>query len=304
MDTLVAVGSASAFIYGIFSFIMAIIGTATSNQELVVNYSSNLYFESSAMILTIVTFGKYLESGSKRKTKTAVEKLKKLAPKNATILVNDVETIVDVSQINIGDTVVVKEGESLCCDGVVLSGEGEIDESGLTGESLPVYKKQDHLVKASTILISGRILVKVENVGEGTLLSKIIDYVENAEATKAPIQRFADKISGIFVPSVMIISLITLIVWLIIGKPFDFCLTRAISVLVISCPCALGLATPVAVTVATGKCAKDCILVKNAVTLENLYNVKSVIFDKTGTITTGNIKVESVYNLSQDLKEK
>ncbi len=300
MDTLVATGAISAFVYGIFAFIMVIIGTASNNEQLVIDYTSTLYFESSAMILTIVTFGKYLEAGSKKKTATAIEKLKKLAPKTATVIENGIEKVVDVTNVKVGDTVVVKEGESICCDGYVVKGVGEVDESGLTGESLPVYKEKDGLVKASTILINGTLFIKVEAIGEETLLGKIIDYVESAESTKAPIQRFADKVSGIFVPTVMCLSLLTLIVWLIIGKPFDFCLIRAISVLVISCPCALGLATPVAVTVATGTCARQGILVKSAQTLENLHDVKTVVFDKTGTITTGNIKVEKVYGLNEE----
>ncbi len=297
MDSLIAIGCTSSFLYGLFSFIMVVIGTINNNDLIIDNYAGHFYFESGVMIITIITFGKYLESKSKKKTHSAIESLKNLTPKTATVLKDGKEEVLDINLVCEQDVIVIKEGESISCDGVIIDGQCEIDESSITGESLPVFKSVDSNVISGTILVSGYIKVKVTAVKENTLISKIIEYVENAESTKAPIQRYADKISGIFVPIVMTLSVITLIVWLIIGKAFDFCLLRAVSVLVISCPCALGLATPVAITVATGKCAKRGILVKDALTLEALDNIKTVIFDKTGTITTGDIKVVDIYNL-------
>ncbi len=300
MDSLVAIGCASSFLYGLFTFIMIIIGTITSDVSIIDNYVGHSYFESGVMIITIVSLGKYLESKSKKKTHSAIESLKNLTPKTATVLKDGKEEVVDINSVYENDVIVIKEGESVSCDGVIIDGQCEVDESSITGESLPVYKNVDSKVIGGTILVSGYIKVKVTAVKENTLISKIIECVENAESTKAPIQRYADKVSGIFVPIVMTLSLITLIVWLIIGEAFDFCLLRAVSVLVVSCPCALGLATPVAITVATGKCAKSGILVKDALTLEALDNIKTVIFDKTGTITTGDIKVVEIYNLDSD----
>ena len=300
MDSLVAIGCASSFLYGLFSFIMVIIGTINNNTLIIDNYAGHSYFESGVMIITIVSLGKYLESKSKKKTHRAIESLKNLTPKTATVLKDGKEEILDIDLVFEQDVIVIKEGESISCDGVIIDGQCEIDESSITGESLPVFKSVDSKVISGTILVSGYIKVKVTAVKEDTLISKIIEYVENAESTKAPIQRYADKISGIFVPIVMALSVITLIVWLIAGEAFDFCLLRAVSVLVVSCPCALGLATPVAITVATGKCAKCGILVKDALTLEALDNIKTVIFDKTGTITTGDIKVVDIYNLDNN----
>ena len=303
MDTLIAVGSSSAFIYSVFCFVMLIIAKSTNNLEMFNLYKQHFYFETSAMILLIVTFGKYLESGAKKKTENAINSLKNLTPKKATILVDNKEQVVDIESVKVGDIVIVKEGESVCVDGKVIEGSGEVDESGLTGESIPVYKRENDIVKSATILVSGYLKVEVLAVLNDTVISKIIEYVENAETTKVPIQRFADKVSGIFVPIVISLSVITLIVWLLLNKGFDFSFLRAVSVLVISCPCALGLATPVAITVATGKSAKNGILVKEAVTFENLSGINRVVFDKTGTITTGNIKVESTYNLSEQVIE-
>lgn len=304
MDTLVALGSGASFIYGIYAFVMIIYGKLAGDGALVLSYLNNLYFESSAMIITLVTVGKVLEERSKKKTESAISKLRSLTPKTAILMVDGKEIEVSVDSVKLGDIMVIKQGLSAPCDGVVVNGEGEMNESFLTGESMPVYKTIDSEIKTATVLESGYILARVTAVGEDTIFSKIIECVLSAEATKAPVQRLADKISGIFVPSVTIISIITLIVWLIIGKPFDFAFTRAISVLVISCPCALGLATPVAVAVSTGRLAGFGVLIKNAEVLERIGLTEICIMDKTGTITEGKIKVGSVVGLSDnELKE-
>ena len=304
MDTLIALGSGASFLFGVYALVMIIIGRVTGDSLLVQTYLKNLYFESSAMILTLVTVGKILEERSKKKTESAVEKLKSLAPKTAILLVDGKEVLVDVSSVQVGDVMVIKEGASASCDGEVIDGEGDMNESSLTGESMPVFKRVGDTVKTATVLESGYLLVRVTACGEETVFSKIIEYVLSAEATKAPVQRLADKISGIFVPAVTLIAIITLAVWLIIGKPFDFAFSRAISVLVISCPCALGLATPVAVSVATGKMATFGVLVKNAEVLERIGLTEICIMDKTGTVTTGKVHVGSVYGLNDsEIKE-
>ncbi len=303
MDTLVSLGSGASFIFGVYALIMIIVGSIIGDKQLVSVYLNNLYFESSAMILTLVTIGKALEDRAKKKTENAVEKLRSLEPKTAVLMKDGVETTIDIKKVKVGDIMVIKQGFSAPCDGVVISGDGEMNEASLTGESMPVYKTVDSEIKTATVLESGYILARVTAVGEDTVFSKIIEYVLSAEATKAPIQRLADKISGIFVPAVVLISIITLIVWLIIGKQFDFSFERAISVLVISCPCALGLATPVAVTVATGKLARHGILVKNAEVLERIGLISTCVSDKTGTITEGKIKVGKVFGINEsDLK--
>ena len=298
MDTLVGVASASAFIFGVFALIMVIIGVTNNNAIMVEKYSNSLYFESSAMILTLVTVGKFLEDKAKSKTESAVSKLRKLAPNEATVLNNGVEVKVKVEDLKLDDIVIIKAGESAPIDGVVIDGEGEMNESSLTGESLPITVTVGSAVKTATVCVSGYLVVKVTAVGSQTIFGKIIDYVESAEATKAPIARLADKVSGIFVPTVICISIKTLIVWLIISRSFDTALSYAISVLVISCPCALGLATPVAITVAMGKSASYGILIKNAETLENVGLIKTAVFDKTGTITKGKAVVEKVEGIS------
>lgn len=300
MDTLVGLGSGASFLFGVYALIMIIIGRATGDSVLVQTHVKNLYFESSAMILTLVTVGKVLEERSKKKTESAVENLKKLAPKTAIVLIDGKETEVSVSELKVGDTFVVKEGQCAPCDGIVISGGGDMNESALTGESMPKFVGVGDSVKTATVLESGYIVGKVTACGEDTIFSKIIDYVLSAEATKAPVQRLADKVSGIFVPTVTLISIITLVVWLLIGKPFDFAFSRAVSVLVISCPCALGLATPVAVSVATGKMASYGVLVKNAEVLERIGLTEAVIMDKTGTVTTGKMGVGSAFGLSEE----
>ena len=304
MDTLVALGSFASYLFGIFAFIMIIIGRVNGDSVLVNNYLKNLYFESSAMILTLVTVGKTLEERSKKKTESAVEKLKSLAPDTATILSDGKEVVVSVKELKVGDIIVIKQGLSAPADAEVISGEGDMNESSLTGESMPVFKEAGSLIKTATLCESGYLTARVTALGEDTVFSKIIDYVLSAEASKAPVQKLADKISGIFVPTVTVISIITLAIWLIIGKPFDFAFSRAISVLVISCPCALGLATPVAVTVATGKCASFGVLIKNASVLERIGKVEVIVMDKTGTVTQGKVRVGKVVNLtSQEVSE-
>lgn len=304
MDTLVALGSFASYLFGIFAFIMIIIGRVNGDSVLVNNYLKNLYFESSAMILTLVTVGKTLEERSKKKTESAVEKLKSLAPDTATILLDGKEVTVSVKELKVGDIIVIKQGLSVPADAEVISGEGDMNESSLTGESMPVYKEAGSFIKTATLCESGYLTARVTALGEDTVFSKIIDYVLSAEASKAPVQKLADKISGIFVPTVTVISIITLAIWLIIGKPFDFAFSRAISVLVISCPCALGLATPVAVTVATGKCASFGVLIRNASVLERIGKVQVIVMDKTGTVTQGKVRVGKVVNLtSQEVSE-
>ena len=297
MDTLVSLGSLSAFIYGVYSFVLIIIAKNLGDELTVINHVNNLYLESSAMIVTLVSVGKYLESLAKKRTESASQKLKNLAPKTATKIVDGNKVVVDVSTLNLNDIIFVKEGEILPVDGVIVNGKCEINEASLTGESMPVYKEIGSEVKASTIVISGFIEVKVTAINEETEISKIIDYILSAEASKAPVQRLADKISGIFVPTVISLSIITFIIWYLITKSVNDSISYAISVLVISCPCALGLATPVAVTVATGRCASKGILIKNAEVLENVGLVKTAFFDKTGTLTEGKPIIDKTFNL-------
>lgn len=294
MDSLVAMGSGAAVIYGIFALINITYGTVTNNSELVHSYRHDLYFESAAMILTLITFGKLLEALAKGKTASALNSLMKMAPRTAIVLINGIETEIPVENLKIGDTFIVKPGMSIPVDGKVLEGLSSVDESALTGESLPIDKKTDDKVYAATININGVLYCTTEKVGNDTSFSKILQLVENAAATKAPLAKAADKVSAIFVPSVMIIAVITFIIWLIIGNGFSFALSRAISVLVISCPCALGLATPVAVIVGSGVGAKHGILFKSAASLENTGKTGIMVFDKTGTLTKGQPEVTNI----------
>lgn len=287
MDSLVAIGSLSAFLFGIFAIFMMSYGLSTNNPTLVNKYVKNLYFESSAMILTLITIGKTLEEKAKAKTGSAVESLKKLTPKTVNVEVNGSIIEIPIEQVKISDIVVVKSGEYIPVDGTIVDGGAYIDESALTGESVPVYKTVGDKVMSASTFTDGFIKISATAVGNDTTLSKIIDLVSDAGATKAPIARFADKISGIFVPTVSVISLITFIIWLILGKGFETAINYAISVLVISCPCALGLATPVAVTASIGTSAKNGILIKSAEAFEILAKTDTVVFDKTGTITAG-----------------
>ena len=299
MDTLVALGSGASYVFGVFALVMVIVGSVTGNEALIKTYLNSLYFDGACMIVAFVSIGKFLEERSKEKTESAVEKLKSLAPDEAVVLVGGNEVKISVNDLKISDVIVIKQGNSVPADAVIISGDGEFDESLLTGESLPVYKEVGGVINTATVCVSGYITARVERVKEDTVFSKIINYVLSAEASKAPVQRLADKISKIFVPTVVAISLITLIVWLIIGKPFDFAFSRAVSVLVISCPCALGLATPVAVTVATGKSASFGALIKDAKVLQKLADINVVVLDKTGTVTEGKLKVGKVVGLTE-----
>lgn len=300
MDSLVAVGSAAALIYGVFAIYMIGYGLGHGDLELAKTYGSNLYFESAAMILTLVSVGKFLEERSKNKTGAAVEHLMKLAPDTAIVEKNGVQVEVKTSALQVGDIIIVKPGQSLPADGSIVEGSSSIDESALTGESIPVEKTVGSRVMTASINKTGSFKFRAEKVGGETALAKIIDLVRDAGATKAPIAKLADKVSGIFVPVVMSIAAVTLIVWLILGRSFDFALSRGISVLVISCPCALGLATPVAVTVSVGRLAERGILVKSAEALEILHDTKTVALDKTGTITEGHPSVTDVISENEN----
>lgn len=296
MDSLIAISATASLIYGIVAIVMIIIGMNTNNQELVNQYRSNLYFESAGMILTFVSFGKYLESISKRKTKKALEKLMDLAPKSARIIRDDKEIEVGIQDVKINDIVIVKQGDSIPVDGVIVDGACSINEANITGESVPVYKKKDDKVFSSTINVAGYIKIKALKVGEDTSIATIIKMVEEASNSKAPISKLADKIAGIFVPIVMGIALLSFIITLLCKGGFELAFNFAISVLVIACPCALGLATPVAVMVGTGVGASNGLLIKDAEILEKTHLIKTVVLDKTGTITYGEPKVTDFIN--------
>ena len=294
MDSLVALGSSAAVIYGIFAIYRIGYGYAYQEVSIVMKYSHDLYFESAVTILTLITLGKYLETKSKRRTRDAVEKLINLTPKTAVVEKDGKEVTVAYDDIQVGDIIVVKPGGIIACDGIIISGSASIDESAITGESMPVEKKQGDKVISATINKTGHIKFKALKVGSNTTLSQIISLVEEAANSKAPVSKLADKISGIFVPVVIIIALISGIFWLYMGESYEFALSIAISVLVISCPCALGLATPVAIMVGTGKGAENGILIKSAESLEMAHNIKAVALDKTGTITEGKMKVVNI----------
>ena len=294
MDTLVSMGSGVSFIYSTFILFKMSNDYVAGNILESSAYLHQLYFESAAMILTLITVGKMLEARSKGKTTDALKGLMNLAPKKATVIKNGVETEVSIESVKKGDVFVVKAGESIPVDGVIIEGGSAIDESALTGESVPVDKKIGDLVSGATINRSGYIKCEATRVGEDTTLSQIIKMVSDAAATKAPIAKIADKVSGIFVPTVITIAVITTIIWLFVGESFGFALARGISVLVISCPCALGLATPVAIMVGNGVGAKNGILFKTAVSLEQTGKTQIVALDKTGTITYGEPKVTDI----------
>ncbi len=294
MDTLVGLGSFAALIYGIFAIMRMAYGLGFEKFEIVENYRHNLYFESSAMILTLITLGKYFEKKSKGQTKKSLESLMDLAPKKARILKDKNEVEILVEDLKKGDLILVRPGEAIPVDGIVKEGSSLVDESAITGESIPVNKNIGDEVISATLNKQGSFIFEATKVGEDTTLSKIIELVNQANETKAPIAKLADKIAAIFVPTVMIISLITFVVWMILGYGFEFSLNFAISVLVISCPCALGLATPMAIMVATGKSAQFGLLFKNAESLENLHKVDTILLDKTGTITEGRPQVTDI----------
>lgn len=294
MDSLIAIGSGAAFVYGIIAIYCIGYGLGHGDKEFAHSYMMNLYFESAAMILALITLGKFLESRAKGKTSQAIEKLIDLSPKTAVVIRDGKEVTVGVDDVQIGEIVVVKAGQSVPLDGVIVEGNGAIDESAITGESIAVEKNVGDKVIGATINKSGYFKFKVEKVGEDTALSQIIYLVEEASASKAPIAKLADKVSGIFVPVVISIAVITIIVWLLLGKGVSFALSMGISVLVISCPCALGLATPTAIMVGTGKGAQYGILTKSAESLETAHQVDTVVLDKTGTITEGKPSVTDI----------
>ena len=294
MDTLVAMGATAAFGYSTYALFAITVAQTSGNDKLVMSYMHEFYFESAAMILTLITLGKTLEAYSKGKTTDALKSLMNLAPKMATVIRNEQEMLISADQVKKGDIFLVKPGESIPVDGIVLEGNSAIDEAALTGESIPVDKAARDTVSAATINQSGFIKCEATRVGEDTTLSQIIKMVSDAAATKAPIAKIADKVSGIFVPAVITIAIITIIGWLLAGESVGFALARGISVLVISCPCALGLATPVAIMVGNGVGAKHGILFKTAVSLEEAGKVDIVALDKTGTITNGQPKVTDI----------
>ena len=286
MDSLIAIGSGAAFVYGVFAIFRISTGMGHGDMALVHKYAHDFYFESAAMILTLITLGKSLEARAKRKTSDAINSLMDLTPQRATIEVNGVQKEIDVSDIKIGDIIIVKPGSNIPVDGVIVEGNTSIDESALTGESVPVEKTIDDKVLAATTNKAGFFKFRATLIGEDTTIAKIIELVEDANTTKAPIAKMADKISGVFVPVVIAISIVTAVYWGI-KVDFEMAISMAIAVLVISCPCALGLATPVAIMVGTGKGAKLGILFKSAESLENLHNTDVILLDKTGTITKG-----------------
>ena len=304
MDSLVAIGSGASLLYGLFAMFRMAYGFGHGNIELVHEYAHALYFESAAMILTLVTVGKYLEARSKDKTSQALSRLMDLAPKTAMVLKNGEEVLIPAEQVSAGDIVIIRPGEGIPVDGVVLQGRGYVDQSAITGESIPVEKNPGDEVISTTINKNGSFQFKASKVGEDTTLSQIIRLVDEAGNSKAPIARLADKVSGIFVPVVIGIALITAVIWLVAGKNFEFALSNAISVLVISCPCALGLATPVAIMVGTGKAAEMGILIKSAESLEELHNIDTLVLDKTGTITSGKPAVTDIVPLEEGLSEE
>lgn len=292
MDTLIAIGATFSIAYGIYCLFMI-------SMEYT-EYHMYLYFEAAGMILTLVSLGKYLEKLSKRKTTTAIEKLMDLSPKEAVVLKDNIETKVKIEEVKLGDIVVVKKGDSVPVDGKIIEGNASIDQSNITGESIPVYKIANDDVYSSTIVTAGYIKVKATKVGEDTSIANIIKLVDEASNSKAPISKLADKISGVFVPVILAIALVTFIINLIVSKDFQIALNFAITVIVIACPCALGLATPVAIMVGTGKGAENGLLIKNAEILEKAHHIKTVVLDKTGTITEGKPRVTDFESFESD----
>ena len=287
MDSLIAIGAGAAILYGIFAIYR--IGYAMGHGDMAVvhQYAHDLYFESAGTILTLITIGKYLETKSKGKTSEAITKLLNLAPKTVTVVRDGVEQVIDATDVEKGEIFLVKPGESVAVDGIVLEGKSSFDESAITGESIPVPKQEGDTIVSASMNKSGLIRAKATKVGEDTTIAQIIRLVEEASSSKAPIAKMADKIAGVFVPTVITIALITGVIWLISGATFEFAMSTAIAVLVISCPCALGLATPVAIMVGTGKGAENGILIKSGDALETAHQIDTVVLDKTGTITQG-----------------
>ena len=303
MDTLIAVGTVAAFTYGVIA--IYVMGYALNNADMhtVTEYRMNLYFESVSMILTLITLGKFFETGTKARTTDAISKLIDLSPKRANVLRDGVEENILTEDVVVGDIVIVRPGESIPVDGMIIEGSTSVDESAITGESIPVQKEKGDKLIAATINKNGSVRIKATEVGEDTAISRIIALVEEASSSKAPIAKMADKVAGVFVPVVMGISLITFIVWLALGYDFSFALNCAIAVLVISCPCSLGLATPVAIMVGTGKGAENGILIKSADALETTHSIDTVVLDKTGTVTEGKPVVTDILAFDIDENE-
>lgn len=295
MDSLIAIGGGAAFVYGIFAIYKILTGD--------LHYSHQLYFESSAMIVTLISLGKYLEGRAKHKTTNAINQLIDLSPEKATVLRDGKEEQILTKDVKVGDIVVIKPGEKIPVDGLVIEGTSYVDQSAITGESMEVKKEIGDEVMTASINQNGSIKIEAKKVGEDTTLAQIIKLVENASASKAPIGKLADKVSGIFVPIVIAIAVIATIIWLIVGKDFEFALSIGIAVLVISCPCALGLATPVSIMVGTGKGAENGILIKSAESLENAHKIDTIILDKTGTITEGKAKVKNIKSKKMSKEE-
>lgn len=303
MDTLVALGSSASFIYGVFAVLIMSYSAPRGDTETFAHYAHELYFESSAMILTLVTVGKFLETRSKGKTSDALGKLVSLSPKTANVIRNGKEITVEADSVVVGDELIIRPGERIAVDGVVIHGEGYVDQSAVTGESLPVEKAIGDSVISATLNKNGTFRMTASKVGENTTLSQIIRLVDEAGSSKAPIARLADKVSGIFVPVVMAIALVTFIIWMIVKGEIESALPFAVTVLVISCPCALGLATPVAIMAGTGKAAENGILIKSAAALESLGNVDKIVLDKTGTVTSGKMSVSDIETVDKSLSE-
>ena len=287
MDSLIALGSGASLAYGVYALYKIAWGFGHGDLAMVDQFTHDLYFEGAGTILTLITLGKFFEARAKGRTSDAINKLMNLAPKKATVVRDGVETVIPAEEVVKGDILIVKTGESVPVDGVLLEGSGSVDESAITGESIPVDKQVGDKVIGATINQSGYFKMRADKVGDETALSQIIKLVDEATSSKAPIAKLADRVAGIFVPVVIGIALLAMVVWLICGATFEFAMTIAVSVLVVSCPCALGLATPTAIMVGTGRGASNGILIKSAEALETAHSVNVVVMDKTGTITQG-----------------
>ncbi len=303
MDTLIAVGSGAALAYGVYVLFRLSFAFGHGDKAVIGRYQNQLYFESAAMILTLITLGKFLETRAKGRAGDAVRRLMDLSPKQAMVLRDNTQYVIPIEQVAVGDIIIIRSGERIQVDGTVVSGHAAVDQSPITGESVPVDKTAGDFVSAGTICTEGYFQFRAERIGEDTTLAQVIRLVEEACGSKAPIARLADKIAGIFVPIVMAIAVITFVIWMLLGQSFEFALTSGISVLVISCPCALGLATPVAIMVGTGRGASLGVLFKNAQALENLHKVDTVVLDKTGTVTVGKPAVVAVIPNSMTVEE-
>lgn len=304
MDSLIAIGTSAAMIYGVFSIYKIGYGLGNNDIDMVIQYSHDLYFESAAIVLTLITLGKFLEARAKENTSEAINKLINLTPKTALVLRNNQEIEIPIDELVLKDIVIVKPGNIVPTDGVIIFGNSSIDESMLTGESLPISKKVGDKVIGASINKSGSFKFEVTKLGEDTVLSQIIKLIEEASSSKAPISKLADRISAIFVPTVIVISILATVTWLFLGYSFEFALSIGIAILVISCPCALGLATPTAIMVGTGKGAQNGILIKSAESLEIAHTINTVVIDKTGTITEGKTQVTDIFTNEKITQDK